>query len=62
MTMATTYMTELIMREGREAVCPVCRERFVYYPTTWAYKLHKRGGRLTYYCRYKCWREAARDA
>lgn len=58
--MATMDMSQLIAVRGREAVCPICGSDFVYYPRTWTYKLTRKGG-LVYYCRYSCWREAAKE-
>lgn len=37
--------------------CPVCGEKFDMLSKDWAYKLHLKGGKVAYYCRYKCWRK-----
>lgn len=45
----------------REEKCPECGRVFEVLSSQWAYKLHLKGGKIAYYCRYKCWRQAAKQ-
>ena len=38
--------------------CPICGKKYMRTPE-WAYKIKDKKGRMHYYCRYKCWREAS---
>lgn len=40
-----------------EHKCPVCGRRFYTHNDDWLYKLTI-NNILTYFCRYKCWRQA----
>ena len=44
---------------GTERTCPVCKTEFMCHMSTWVYKLRK-GSKVQYYCRYNCWRAAAK--
>lgn len=47
---------------GSDKVCPVCGSDFTVPLTSlWTYKLTARGKSTQYYCRYSCWRKAARE-
>lgn len=38
--------------------CPICGKSYMR-TAEWAYKIKDKKGRMHYYCRYKCWREAS---
>lgn len=40
-------------------ICPECGREFEILSRQWAYKLHLKGRKTAYYCRYSCWRKAA---
>ena len=46
--------------EGYAKVCPVCGSDFkVAFPSMWVYRLGGKN-RERFYCRYECWRTAAK--
>lgn len=48
---------------GKEITCPVCGTQFLCHMDKWVYKLNsarKKNTYVKYYCRYNCWRAAAK--
>ena len=46
---------------GKEKTCPVCGTEFICHVETWVYKITPSKRKTKYYCRYTCWRKAAKE-